>query len=188
MLANAISRRACHRIGATLLLFAAALGLTGDASGDPIAQAGEDGGRVWLSTGLVTFRPGRAVRVNVVETDSGRAPRTVRVSIRDGERRLVRETIGEVTPTKPLFLDLARREVPPGSEVAIRTEFELACEGEDDSGPVTTMELFEVATGTIEDVTTCGCPCCPGVPSQPVRPGVMTHCGGMRLEWNAGGP
>jgi hypothetical protein len=173
-----ISTRVGTWTGVTVVAVAAGLALAGDASSDPISGNAAGAGRIAVSTGLLTFRPGRAVRLNVVEVDGNRPPRQVRLSIIDGERRVLRQTIALLTPTRPVFLDLPKREVPPpGGDpdpLPIRAEFEFSCDGTSDSGPITTLEVLDTASFAVEATSACGCPCCgPTLP-----PGVATDCGG----------
>src|SRR5687768_4670035 len=124
--------------GVAVLALAAGL-LSGDASSDTIAS-GESESFAVVSTGLVTFRRGKAVRLNVVEVDDSRTERVVRLSIFDGQKRLLSQTTQVLTPTRPVVLDLAKRDVPPppggDDSVLMRAVFEFPCGGEGDPGPI----------------------------------------------------
>lgn len=161
------------RVGVLAL---AAVALTGDASSEPAADRAAGTQWVSASTGLMTLRPGRAIRLSTVEVDGARSSREVRLSIIDGKRRVLRETVEQLTPGAPVFLDLGRNEVPPGTDppgLPIRAEWKFVCPV-DDSGPVTSVEIFNVVTGEAEVSSACGCPCCNHTGST----GVMTDCGG----------
>ena len=161
------------RVGVLALV---AVGLTGDASSEPVTDRVSTTRWVSVSTGLVTLRPGRALRVSSVEVDGNRAAREVRVSVIDGKRRVLRQTVEQLTPSAPVFVDLARNEIPPGNDppgLPIRAEYKFPC-FVDDSGPITSFEVYNPATSAIEASSACGCPCCNHTGST----GVMTDCGG----------
>lgn len=158
------------------VLALAAVALTGDASSEPVADRAAGTRWVSVSTGLVTLRPGRALRLSTVEVDGNRSSREVRLSIIDGKRRVLRQTIDQLTPSAPVLLDLARNEVPPGTDppgLPIRAEYKFVCP-DDDSGPITSFEIYNLATSETEASSACGCPCCGPTGST----GVMTDCGG----------
>lgn len=163
------------RVGVLALV---AVALTGDASSEPVADRAGTPRWVSVSTGLVTLRPGRAVRLSAVEVDGNRSAREVRLFVLDGARRVLRQTVQQLTPTAPAFLDLARNEIPPGNDppgLPIRAEVRFVCPVDDgDSGPVTSLEVYNLVTSEIESSSSCGCPCCGPTTS----PGVMADCGG----------
>ena len=163
------------RVGVLAL---AAVALTGDASSEPDTEKVSATRWVSVSTGLVTFRPGKALRVSAVEVDGSRSTREARLSILDGKRRVRSQIIGQLTPLAPIFLDLARSQVPPGGDPAalpIRAEYQFPCDGDTDSGPITSLEVYDTATQATEATIACGCPCCI---SHTIPPGVAVDCGG----------
>ena len=161
------------RVGVLAL---AALLLSGDASSEPVPDRASTTRWVSVSTGLMTFRPGRALRVSAVEVDGTRSAREVRVSVIDGKRRVLRQTVEQLTPNAPVFLDLGRNEIPPGNDppgLPIRAEYKFVCD-DDDSGPSLTVEIYNPVTSETEVSSGCGCPCCyPTIPT-----GVVPSCGG----------
>ncbi|HTE54436.1 MAG TPA: hypothetical protein VK698_26465 [Kofleriaceae bacterium] len=160
------------------ILALAPVALTGDASSEPVSDSVSTTRWVSVSTGLMTFRPGRALRVSAVEVDGSRPAREVRLFVIDGKRRVLRQTVEQLTPNAPVFLDLARNEIPPGSDppgLPIRAEYKLPCP-DDDPGPVTSFEIYNTATSETEVSSACGCPCCPRGPTVP--PPVQVDCGG----------
>jgi hypothetical protein len=162
------------------ILALAAVALTGDASSEPVSDPASTPRWVSVSTGLVTLRPGRALRASAVEVDGTRSTREVRLSVIDGKRRVLRQTTGQLTPTAPVFLDLARNEIPPGNDppwVPVRLEVRIACDDDlAESGPITSLEVYNTATSAIELSNVCGCPCCEAGPTVP--PGPAVDCGG----------
>ncbi|MEM7679062.1 MAG: hypothetical protein AAF449_24050 [Myxococcota bacterium] len=118
--------------------------------------------RVVTSTGLVRVRPGKAIRMSLVEIDGKRTKRKATLRVVDDRRQVVSLKRGDVSPTKALFLDLKRSNISQAepSAVPLRFEAEIICTGHE-YGPALTIELFDARTGEIENVDYCGNPCCP---------------------------
>ncbi|MEL7369710.1 MAG: hypothetical protein AAFN74_12405 [Myxococcota bacterium] len=118
--------------------------------------------RVITSTGLVRLRPGKAVRMSLVEIDGKRAKRQATLRVIDDRRRTVSTKRGDVSPTKALFLDLKRSNISESypSAFPVRFEAEIIC-SDREYGPTLTVEVFDEQSGRIESVDDCGNPCCP---------------------------
>ena len=140
------------------------------------AEASKTGTRpTAISTGLISLRSGKAVRISLVELDEKRLPRAARLSVIDDGRRVLRKVEGMVEPTKALFLELPHREIPAAIPlIPVRFRLDIECEA-DEAGPVMSVELYDEAKGTIESTSSCGNPCCKNCdPSE--HPWVIPMC------------
>ena len=155
------------------------VGLSSLATPNAHAQSQTGPRRVIASIGVVRIQPGQAVRVSLVESEATRDPRNATLRVIDGRRQILSAKSGNVSPTKALFLDVRRSDIPSTSPQAFPAQFEadFSC-GPREYGPTFTVELYDQRTGKIRSAETCGNPCCPacaprlplpGIPSCPTR-------------------